>query len=293
MWNDRQIPGWPQFHQQWLLPSMPSLVDFKCAIIFRSFHLDFLCANLAVPIISYRLFSNLRCSRHMIHPGNCSPAPSSVSFNCPFVQSFLKASSSSFRLQIRPLWPLRTIFFQNFSRHAYAPPLKTLLAPSPDCFNYSIIFWKPPPRAISCQSAHANRSGRRRRDSLPTLLIAAQERPAQDATGSQEASVSIWNSRILLQFGESRARDSPLPRSLNWGPAVIYRSGQTGIGSWVGRLCFHEFYSSDFHQVAWSITARVHTAKVHAVPLTLKFWYRPRLSRSLSKKSSSLFGSSY
>ena len=45
MWSDRQIPGRHQFSQQQVFPSLPSLVDFKCAIIVRSFHLDFLCAN--------------------------------------------------------------------------------------------------------------------------------------------------------------------------------------------------------------------------------------------------------
>ena len=35
--------------------------------------------------------------------------------------------------------------------------------------------------------------------------------PAQDATGSQEASVPTWNSRMLWQFGESSAREPSLP----------------------------------------------------------------------------------
>ena len=60
MWSNRQIPGWPQFFQQQFFHSVPSLVDFNCAIIFQSFHFDFLCANLGYPIISYRLFSNLQ-----------------------------------------------------------------------------------------------------------------------------------------------------------------------------------------------------------------------------------------
>ena len=36
-------------------------------------------------------------------------------------------------------------------------------------------------------------------------------RPALDATGSQEASVPTWNSRMLWQFGESHAREPSLP----------------------------------------------------------------------------------
>ena len=49
-----------KFFQQQFFHSVPSLVDFNCAIIFRSFHFDFLCANLAELIISYRLLSNLQ-----------------------------------------------------------------------------------------------------------------------------------------------------------------------------------------------------------------------------------------
>ena len=84
MWSDRQIKGdlnssnsnnFPP------CPALPSQVDFNRAIIFRCFQFDFLCANLATPITSYRLFSNLRCAGHMIHSGNCSPVPSPVGFN--------------------------------------------------------------------------------------------------------------------------------------------------------------------------------------------------------------------
>ena len=51
-------------------------------------------------------------------------------------------------------------------------------------------------------------------------------------TGRTEASVPTLNSRMLWQIGESRAREPSLPPpSLNWGPAAIYHSGQTGIGS--------------------------------------------------------------
>ena len=42
------------------------------------------------------------------------------------------------------------------------------------------------------------------------ILVAAQDAtspPAPDATGSQEAGVPTWNSRMLWQFGESRARN--------------------------------------------------------------------------------------
>ena len=74
MWSDWQIPGWPQFFQQQFFHSVPCLVNFNCAIIFRSFHFDFVCAILAEPIISYSSFSNLQSAHRMIHPGNCSPA---------------------------------------------------------------------------------------------------------------------------------------------------------------------------------------------------------------------------
>ena len=63
MWSCRQLPEWPQFFQQQSFPSVPSLANFYRAIIFRRFHIDFLRANLATPIILYRLFSNIRCAR--------------------------------------------------------------------------------------------------------------------------------------------------------------------------------------------------------------------------------------
>ena len=63
MSSDWQIPGWPQFFQQQLFLSVPSLVDFNGAIIFGSFPLDFLCANVVTPVNSYPLFSNLPCAR--------------------------------------------------------------------------------------------------------------------------------------------------------------------------------------------------------------------------------------
>ena len=62
-----------------------SLVDFISAIIFRSFHLNFLCTNLAEPITSYCLFSNFCCAHCMIHPENCSHVPSPVGFNSPII----------------------------------------------------------------------------------------------------------------------------------------------------------------------------------------------------------------
>ena len=40
MWSHRQIPGWPQFFQQQVFPSVPFLVNFNCAIICQSFHLN-------------------------------------------------------------------------------------------------------------------------------------------------------------------------------------------------------------------------------------------------------------
>ena len=47
-WSDWQIPGWPQCFQQQSFPSvLPA--NFNSAIIFSSFHLDFLCAKSDIP----------------------------------------------------------------------------------------------------------------------------------------------------------------------------------------------------------------------------------------------------
>ena len=154
-------PRWPHSFQQQLFPSVHSLVYFKCIIIFRSFHLDFLCANLAAPNISYHLFSNFHkfhFASHVIHPGICSPAPSSVDFNSPII---LKSSSSSSRVRVLPLQSLRTICFLNLGRDAYDSTLKTPLPPSPACFNHLIIL----KTSFLSQSAHSQpwRSERRHR----------------------------------------------------------------------------------------------------------------------------------
>ena len=72
-------------------------------------------------------------------------------------------------------------------------------------------------------------------------------RPPPDSTASQEAGVPALNSRVFWQFRESCAWRPSLPpplASLIRGPAKIYRSGKTGIGSSVaisGPLCFLEF----------------------------------------------------
>ena len=44
---------------------------------------------------SHPLFSNLRCASRMIHPGNCSPAPSPVGFNRPIIYQSLLLELSS------------------------------------------------------------------------------------------------------------------------------------------------------------------------------------------------------
>ena len=61
----------------------PFCPRWPISIIFQSFRLDLLCANLATPLISYllKLFSNLRCARRMIHPRYCLPAPSPAGLN--------------------------------------------------------------------------------------------------------------------------------------------------------------------------------------------------------------------
>ena len=79
-------------------------------------------------ITSYRLFSHLLCASSMIHPGDCRPAPSPVGFNRPFI-------SQNLLLEFSCANPTTLIaqdhLFRNFSLYAYAPPLKTPLAPSP------------------------------------------------------------------------------------------------------------------------------------------------------------------
>ena len=98
---------------------MPSQVDLNRASIFRSFHLDFLCADLATPITSDRSFSNLRYARRLIHPGNCSPAPFPVGFNRPIIsQSHLLEF-----LRANPATPIAQDHLFS-SLHAHAPPLK-------------------------------------------------------------------------------------------------------------------------------------------------------------------------
>ena len=113
--------------QQQLFPSVPSIVDFNCAIIFRSVHLDFLCAYLAALITSYLLFSNLRCAHCMIHAGNCSLAPSPVVVNRPNISRSLLLEFSC----ANPATPIaQDHVFRNLSRHAQATR-KNPLAPSP------------------------------------------------------------------------------------------------------------------------------------------------------------------
>ena len=114
MWSDRQIPRWPQFFQQPLFPSVPSLVDFNRAIISRlgSFHIDFLCAHLATPVLSYRFF------QIFVAPVVWSILEIAVlrpPWFVSIVQSFFKASSSSSRVRIRPLQSLGTIWLTPFA----------------------------------------------------------------------------------------------------------------------------------------------------------------------------------
>ena len=154
MWSYPQIPGWPHFFQQQFFDSVPSLVDFNCSIIFRSFHFDFMCAYLAEPLISYPLFLNLQRASRMIHLGNWSPAPSSVGFNSLIISQHLLFESSCANLA--------TLInqdhcFQSFSRYA-TKALKLLLRPPlPVSITRLFQTWKPAPRVVSCKSAYANR----------------------------------------------------------------------------------------------------------------------------------------
>ena len=78
-------------------PLCPPL-STSIARLFFKVHLNFLRTHSAAPITSYRLFSNLRCARSMIHPGNCSLAPSPGGVNRPIIsQSLLEFSCSKFK----------------------------------------------------------------------------------------------------------------------------------------------------------------------------------------------------
>ena len=121
------------------------MLSSNCTIIFRSLHLDFLCADLAAPITSYSLISNLRCAPRTIHPGNCSPASYPVGFNRPIIsQSLLLefscvnsttpiAQAHLFSNKLSALSTLKTV-------ERAAPPLNTPLALSPARFNHLITF---------------------------------------------------------------------------------------------------------------------------------------------------------
>ena len=79
-----------KFFQQQLFLLCPPWPISMTLLFLKVFHLHFLCANLATPIISYLMFFNLRCACRAIHPENCSPAPSLVGFNCLIIfQSLL------------------------------------------------------------------------------------------------------------------------------------------------------------------------------------------------------------
>ena len=140
-----------------------------------------------MPITSYRLFSNFRCARRMIHPGNCSPAPSPVGFNCPIIsQSFLFEFSCA-----NPATPFTQdhLFSKLYSARARST-LKTPLAPSPACFNHSIIFESlllqlsranpPAPIApdLSFSKFHSLPPSTRKKGAAGTPLTALQSRAA-------------------------------------------------------------------------------------------------------------------
>ena len=88
----------------------------------------------------------------MIHTGNCCLAPSPVGFNRPIISQslFLHFSCAN------PDTPFaQDHLFSKLSQHAHAPPLKTPLAPSPACFNHSIIFES----LLQCSRANSPCSG--------------------------------------------------------------------------------------------------------------------------------------
>ena len=106
-------------------------------------------------------------------------------------------------MRIRPLRLLRIICFRNFSQHAHAPPLKTPLAPSPACFNHSIIF-----ESLLLESIRPHPSLRTPpQDSLPTLGLAMTALP-----GLASAALSGRGGRgeeFLQPVGGAEPRLSP------------------------------------------------------------------------------------
>ena len=124
-------PRGPQFFQQQVFPSVPSLVDFNSVLFFE------VSTSIICVLIWPRQSLFTVCFRIFTVPVVWSILGIAVLRPPRLVQLFLKASSLSSRVRIRPLRSLRIICFRNFSRHANAPPLKTPLAPSPPSFNHS------------------------------------------------------------------------------------------------------------------------------------------------------------
>ena len=72
-----------KYFPQALCPPWSISIALLFLEVSSAFHLDFLFANFGAPTTSYHLFSNFRCTRLMIYPGNCSPAPSNHHFSKP------------------------------------------------------------------------------------------------------------------------------------------------------------------------------------------------------------------
>ena len=122
-----------------LCPPCKSLVNFNCTIILKP------PPRLSMRYLGHSATVPPHLSFHTVGSGIFAmPVRWSVqeiailhpSRLVSIVQSFFKASSSSSRVWILPLWYLRTSGFWNFGQHAHAPPLKTPLASSPACFNH-------------------------------------------------------------------------------------------------------------------------------------------------------------
>ena len=182
-----------------------SLWPISIAQLFlRSFCLDFLCANLATPIISYHLFleSSLRPS---YDPSCAIPGRFQSSDH---LQGLLLEFSCA-----NPATS-NTSKLRNFSRPAHALPLKTPSAYSPDQFQSPDYFSTTSHWVLVCGSAQASPSG-------PFLLILHSTPPS----AGTRCDGSAWT-RPRQESQRRHFRDLPTTAQLavtsDWG--------------WVGKL---------------------------------------------------------
>ena len=135
MWSDRQIPGDLNSSNSRYFPLCPS---WSISIVLKKFEVSTLIFCVLIRprqhFVCFRIFA----------------APVVWSRLISIVQSFLKAPSSSSRHTVRP----GSFFSETLvGMRTLHPCVLPLLFQSLD------YFWKPLPRVISCDSAHAHRSG--------------------------------------------------------------------------------------------------------------------------------------